>query len=138
MGTGAYTPGAEGSGRSEGMEPPWKSLSVMVLPLKAFFFDILSLSLSPAPRYRASLTSVGALAGVCVISAGDGSLGLLSDIGQYRYRGRQRALHGGERLCGEKWQREERIRSWASSFVCSISFCAHTDFINYNKVPKKE
>jgi len=33
-------PGAEGRGRSEGMEPPWKSLSVMVLPL-TFFFDIL-------------------------------------------------------------------------------------------------
>jgi hypothetical protein len=33
-----YTPGAEGSGSSEGMEPPWKSLSVIVVT--AFFFDM--------------------------------------------------------------------------------------------------
>ena len=30
------TPGAEGKGRSEGIEPPWKSFSVIV----AFFFAI--------------------------------------------------------------------------------------------------
>jgi hypothetical protein len=33
-----YTPGAEGSGSTEGMEPPWKSLSVIVVT--AFFFDM--------------------------------------------------------------------------------------------------
>jgi hypothetical protein len=42
---GTYTPGAEGRGRSVGIEPPWKSLRVIVFPL-AFFFDISSLSLS--------------------------------------------------------------------------------------------
>jgi len=35
---GTYTPGAEGSGSSDGMEPPWKSLSVIVVT--AFFFDM--------------------------------------------------------------------------------------------------
>lgn len=34
-----YTPGADGRGRSVGIEPPWKSLSVIVLPL-TFFFDM--------------------------------------------------------------------------------------------------
>ena len=43
---GTYTPGAEGRGRSEGIEPPWKSLSVIVLPL-TFFFDIV-LPFSPS------------------------------------------------------------------------------------------
>jgi hypothetical protein len=41
-----YTPGAEGRGRSDGIEPPWKSFSVMVLPL-TFFFDILPLLTLP-------------------------------------------------------------------------------------------
>lgn len=38
MGVETYTPGAEGRGSSEGMEPPWKSLSVIVVT--AFFFDM--------------------------------------------------------------------------------------------------
>lgn len=46
-----YAPGAEGRGRSEGMEPPWKALRDMVDPVKAFFFDILSLWLLSRTRY---------------------------------------------------------------------------------------
>ncbi|BAT02007.1 Os07g0546150, partial [Oryza sativa Japonica Group] len=38
LGVETYTPGAEGRGSSEGMEPPWKSLSVIVVT--AFFFDM--------------------------------------------------------------------------------------------------
>ena len=34
----AAATGAEGSGSSKGMEPPWKSLSVIVVT--AFFFDM--------------------------------------------------------------------------------------------------
>ena len=43
---GTYTPGAEGRGSSEGMEPPWKSLSVIVVT--AFFFDMAAAEVEPA------------------------------------------------------------------------------------------
>jgi hypothetical protein len=46
-----YTPGAEGRGRSDGIEPPWKSFSVMVLPL-TFFFDILPLLTLPHQKFK--------------------------------------------------------------------------------------
>lgn len=42
----AETPGAEGRGSSEGMEPPWKSLSVIVVT--AFFFDMAAAEVEPA------------------------------------------------------------------------------------------
>ena len=42
----AETPGAEGRGSSEGMEPPWKSLSVIVVT--AFFFDMTAAEVEPA------------------------------------------------------------------------------------------
>lgn len=42
----AEMPGAEGRGSSEGMEPPWKSLSVIVVT--AFFFDMAAAEVEPA------------------------------------------------------------------------------------------
>lgn len=56
---GTYTPGAEGRGRSVGIEPPWKSLRVIVLPPNAFFFDII---------FFASLVLLIALSTLCFVS----------------------------------------------------------------------
>lgn len=40
--TETHIPGAEGSGRSDGIEPPWKSFRVMAEREATFFFDILA------------------------------------------------------------------------------------------------